>query len=114
MKAPAACNKCGGIAFWRVREMQEHACFQTKPLGDLDCLAPLGERVRRKQRVNGFLFHTDRAVGSFSILICASCGYVEWFANELADLVALAEQGPASATGVRLIDADAPEHGPYR
>lgn len=63
MTAPSACKKCGGLAFWKVREMQEHAFFQTKPLGDLDCVAPL------------------------ETIICAACGHTLWYSGskELAE-----------------------------
>jgi len=57
MTAPSECKKCGGVAFWKVREMQEHAFFQTRPLGDLDCIAPL------------------------DTIICSECGYTLWYSG---------------------------------
>ena len=55
MRAPSACIKCGEPARWRVREMQEHAFFETKPLGELDGVAPL------------------------DALICKACGHTLWY-----------------------------------
>jgi predicted nucleic-acid-binding Zn-ribbon protein len=57
MKAPAACAKCGGLAFWNVREMQEHAFFQAKALGEIDCLAPL------------------------DTIVCKACGHTVWYSR---------------------------------
>jgi len=57
MKAPSPCGKCGGLAFWKVREMQEHAFFRASPLGDIDRVAPL------------------------ETLICTACGYTVWYSG---------------------------------
>ncbi|HEX6839278.1 MAG TPA: hypothetical protein VF334_22025 [Polyangia bacterium] len=57
MKTPAACIKCGELARWQVREMQEHAFFQNTRLGELDGVAPL------------------------DTIICTSCGYTLWYSG---------------------------------
>ncbi len=86
MKTPAACIKCGELARWQVREMQEHAFFQNKPLGELDCVAPL------------------------DTIICKACGHTLWYsrANELTERVGAVRR--VVDERVRCADCDGEPH----
>jgi hypothetical protein len=52
-------------------------------------------------------------VGRFQIIICAStqCGYTEWYSY---DLERMHEASLDPKSGVRLIDGDVGNQGPYR
>src|SRR5262245_28683769 len=86
MRTPAACGKCGELARWRVREMQEHAFFEMKPLGDIDCIAPL------------------------ETLICTACGHTVWYSGSDELMERPGAVGRVVDDRVRCADCDGKSH----
>ena len=50
-------------------------------------------------------------VGFFQVVICASCGYTEWYANDFDHLKELQHR---PELGVRLVNSDPGDTKPYR
>jgi predicted nucleic-acid-binding Zn-ribbon protein len=55
------------------------------------------------------------AVGRFEAWICANCGFTEWYAKDVRDVLwRYLQQGRTENAEVRFVDADAGKPGPYR
>jgi predicted nucleic-acid-binding Zn-ribbon protein len=92
MKKTLVCPKCEGRVLWRIESMRiptydqqsMKAAFSGAP-------APLALTVR-----SGWSGH--QTAGGFETFICKACGYTEWYAHGLEELVA------DEKNGVQLID----------
>lgn len=110
MKKSHACPKCGGRKLWVIEHVQAVEVFGK--YGGRRSLAPVG-LTASSVTTPGVLFGgtTIENVGTVECWACDGCGYVEYYAHDMAKLVGLAED-PNS--GVRLIDGNAPARGPHR
>ena len=94
LKRDLQCPNCDGREMWRLETMMERASgMQPQPLGVL-----LEPRV----------FGSALAHGTFETLICAACGYTEWYARAIKGL----KHDPVN--GVHFIKNDVEKAGPYR
>ena len=50
--------------------------------------------------------------GRFELRVCAKCGYTEWYAKNANEMLAVLAQ--VAGLGVRLIDAENLQQGPFR
>lgn len=82
MRKSGICPKCEGRKFWRIDKMLEHAH------GGVLAQLP----VAGIHRWGGF---GDKEAGTFQTIVCAGCGFTEWY-----------------AVGMENIKED-PEHGIY-
>ena len=72
MKASGICPKCEGRKFWRIETVWDHAHagYAAFPVAVVNKWGGL---------------NTD-AMGGFETIVCAACGYTEWYATKLGEL----------------------------
>lgn len=93
MKNSCKCIKCGGDQLWVVDEVRQP--IYESQYGTFTM--PVTAQEIQQNRVE---------VGSFQIIICAACGYTEWYAYNLENL--------AKIPGARLVGPSRPGNDPYR
>jgi len=93
MKRDMQCPNCDGREMWRLDTMMERGGMDPEPMGVLLERRPFG---------------SARAHGNFETLICATCGYTEWYAKSISGF----QHDPVS--GVHFIKNDVEKAGPYR
>jgi predicted nucleic-acid-binding Zn-ribbon protein len=98
LKKDLACPHCECRKVWHIAEMRERgeAGVLERPIQPLNVV--LQERF----------FKLYSGTGTFETYICQRCGYTEWYAHGLDDLRADPKHG------VRLLDGEADQEGPYR
>lgn len=108
MKTTNTCPKCDSKSIWEVKQVsQPH---------------PVAHNVVNKMVVTARivppkepgLFSSVECVkaGKFEVRVCAKCGYTEWYAVDANEMLATLAQMPGM--GVRLIEMDSPQRGPFR
>ena len=72
MKASGICPKCKGRKFWRIETVQEHGHggFAPLPVAVVQSWGGLNREL----------------MGKFETVICAGCGFTEWYAMQLDQL----------------------------
>jgi predicted nucleic-acid-binding Zn-ribbon protein len=99
MRNSGECVKCKGQHLWFVDKVHQPDCDgQTRahPLL-VTCHEVPGDAWNNYHRI---------PVGSFQVVICATCGYTEWYAYDIERL--------KDIPGARLVGPNAPNGGPYR
>lgn len=101
MKNTLSCAKCGNRRLWVIdRVMRSDDGSNNIMIFNVTVgRAPEGSPPGR------------RKVGYFQTIICESCGYTEWYAQ---DIEALKELAGEPTAGVRLVDGEPGSSGPFR
>ena len=99
MKQNLTCPKCAGKKIWAIEKMEQPNYEYSNSVNPFPVVA---RAVTSRKR---------RAVGAFDVLICAGCGYTEWYARDFGDLEELAED---PRHNVRLLDGSGVHSGPHR
>ena len=95
LKRDLVCPNCDGRSLWRIEHMTERAAGTNTP-------QPLGVVLEPR------FFGPAISHGTFETLICARCGFTEWYAKELSRL----NHDPVN--GIHFIKNDVESKGPYR
>jgi hypothetical protein len=96
MLAGGKCLKCDNRRLWVIDKVSQ------PELDSSNRVWPMAVGAREGQ----FLTSDRIAVGSFQLIVCAECGYSEWYARDIDNLKHL--------PGAYMIGADADKSGPYR
>lgn len=99
MRSTQTCPKCSG------RKFAVSARFQVPEVGE--CPAIMAHTVTRSG------MESIRA-GKFQTWMCLSCGYTEFYAYDLGDLAQIEQAVGTWSDQMRIVDATAPQKGPYR
>jgi predicted nucleic-acid-binding Zn-ribbon protein len=97
MRHDLTCRKCGGGKLWNVRSVKESgedlSVTLRKENGGPKTIRKslLGLQVTVNEWTTGFVVGNGR----FELLVCAACGYAEWFARDFATDVAGISAGSA-------------------
>lgn len=107
MKKSARCLKCGHrrlLVIDKVMQPVHESSYAIRSLNVTSCeLTMPSPEERESPRLD---------VGWFEVIICTNCGYTEWYANLALDDLKRLLREPNS--GVRLVDGEPRENGPYR
>jgi predicted nucleic-acid-binding Zn-ribbon protein len=109
VKNSGQCIKCKGQALWIVDEVQ-----QPDPAsGNLVYkMVVTSQEVKSEKGANATWWNaplgatTRISAGSFQVIVCATCGYTEWYAYNLENL--------KNMPGARLVGPASGDTGPYR
>lgn len=110
MKQTKTCPKCDGRKLFDIPAVQQTYCDAQGSLRSFDVT---GATVfSGKKNMFGGAESEVVVAGPYSAMVCAACGYAEWYASSgaLQTLARMAERG----AGVRLVDGDAPPKAPFR
>lgn len=102
VKATQTCPKCQSRRLVVVDEVRQ-------PISGTTELQPLYPAAAVTAR--GIFGAEVGAGGRFEAWICAKCGFTEWYASGLEDLVTLSR---LARSGVRVVDGEVDAEGPYR
>ena len=99
MRNSGVCVKCKGQHLWIVDQVHQPDCDgQARANRMVVTCYEFPEEVRHEnERI---------PVGSFQVVICAACGYTEWYAYNLERL--------KDIPGARFVGPNAANSGPYR
>ena len=100
MRSTQQCPKCSGQKFAVTEEFKTPHC--DSPFR-LQSFHPIAVMTRNGNDWEG--------LGKFSAWICLGCGYTEFYARNLGNVVDLAQKYPDQ---LRIIDAEPPQRGPFR
>lgn len=112
MRKELVCPRCGGVVFWHIRALEEHAVGKDKPFAVTLQPKPshpttVGELFRRVD------YDAD-GNGYFELLVCQGCNHVEWYACDFEPGPAATQPfacpscGGAQAWGVERLDERTP------
>ena len=99
MRQSLSCLKCGHRRLWVVDHV-DHATINA------EMIVPMS--VTTSPTPSGAAHY---GVGRFQAIICAQCGYTEWYAHQLE---LLNERAKDPSSGVRLVISEPGSQGPYR
>lgn len=100
MKSSGQCVKCGNRRLWIVdRVQQEHLEYSNVvwPMVVTSHVLKPQPKGNTPDRISP---------GAFQTIICAACGYTEWYAYNF--------EGLKDVPGARLVGDDSSDGGPYR
>jgi hypothetical protein len=103
MKKSQRCIKCDGRKIWIIEPFRVPDAEQ----GQHGRVLPLVPHQSAEAR-SMFRIPTLSPKGELDLLVCASCGYAEFWARGLDAL----KEDPSA--GIRLLDAGAKPEGPFR
>ncbi|CAN5923845.1 hypothetical protein BH11MYX4_BH11MYX4_49410 [soil metagenome] len=110
MKKTATCPKCRGRKLFLVAQVQHTYCDAGGSLRAFH-VTSAAMKTGKKGMFGGDATEIESA-GPYETIVCAGCGYAEWYvpAHALAMLAQMAERSGA----VRVIDGDVAPAGPFR
>ena len=101
MKKSERCIKCNNRKLWIIDEVKQPDVDSSNRAWSM---AVTSHQFAPGKRPRG---SAERiSAGSFQVIICAACGYTEWYANDFERL--------GEIPGARLIGDDRDDAGPYR
>jgi predicted nucleic-acid-binding Zn-ribbon protein len=103
MKKSGECPKCQSRRIWIVDTVSQPSSESSNGIIPMRVIArpvPSPTNVFRSE------------AGHFDAYICDGCGYTEWYATNLEQLLPL--KGPSATHQVQLIDGNPTRVGPYR
>ncbi|MET7400650.1 hypothetical protein ABZS66_44945 [Dactylosporangium sp. NPDC005572] len=100
MRTSRRCVKCQCPRLWHVDPVMVPDTDSSNVVELLPAVARAGSGAA----VTGE-FKKRVEAGRFEVWICSACGYTEWYAHEVNDMLAWLSRNPRS--GVRYSDADA-------
>jgi predicted nucleic-acid-binding Zn-ribbon protein len=110
MKTTGTCPKCCGRKVLQVSPVQYTYCDAGGTLRNFD-VQSAHVRTGKKGLLGGDATELETA-GPYETLVCAACGYAEWYAP-MSALEALKRMSARSAT-VRVVEREPPPGRPFR
>lgn len=102
MKRSGQCIKCNHTRLWIVDEVKQPDVDSSNRAWSM---AVTSHEVDFRKRPRGSNENRISA-GSFQVIVCAGCGYTEWYASDFDRL--------KDIPGARLVGDDKSDAGPYR
>ena len=104
MKKSCRCVKCNCDRLWIVDKVNQLETYTQT--GTVPMVVLAQEIIENKAGPRPRTIVSRVAAGSFEVIICAACGYTEWYAYDL--------EGLAKIPGARLVGPNTENGGPYR
>ncbi len=102
MKKSERCIKCNNKRLWIVDEVKQPDVDSSNRTWTM---AVTSHEIESRRKPRGSTENRISA-GTFQVIVCAACGYTEWYANDFERL--------AEVPGARLVGGDKSDAGPYR